>query len=154
MKNLAGLMKQASQMQAKMQEMQAKLESLELTGEAGGSRIQREDTVGVGGGQRGEPGRRRRQHRGGDGELGRQPDYAEPGSNPFLPVPANPIGRNRNAGRTPSTAGPTLRISLTLYAADGVGLAAPQVGILQRLVVIDLGTERPDGKRDYAKPIG
>jgi nucleoid-associated protein EbfC len=35
MKNLAGLMKQASQMQAKMQEMQAKLESLELTGEAG-----------------------------------------------------------------------------------------------------------------------
>ena len=35
MKNLAGLMKQASQMQAKMQEMQAKLESTEMTGEAG-----------------------------------------------------------------------------------------------------------------------
>jgi DNA-binding YbaB/EbfC family protein len=35
MKNLSGLMKQASQMQAKMQEMQAKLESLEMTGEAG-----------------------------------------------------------------------------------------------------------------------
>ncbi len=35
MKNLAGLMKQATQMQAKMQEMQAKLESTELTGEAG-----------------------------------------------------------------------------------------------------------------------
>ncbi|HVY15092.1 MAG TPA: YbaB/EbfC family nucleoid-associated protein [Rhodopila sp.] len=35
MKNLAGLMKQASQMQAKMQEMQAKLESAEMTGEAG-----------------------------------------------------------------------------------------------------------------------
>lgn len=38
----------------------------------------------------------------------------------------------------------------TLYRADGVGLAAPQVGIKQRLVVIDLGTEREDGKRDYS----
>ena len=27
----------------------------------------------------------------------------------------------------------------TMYAADGVGLAAPQVGILKRLVVIDIG---------------
>jgi DNA-binding YbaB/EbfC family protein len=35
MKNLAGLMKQASQMQSKMQEMQARLESMELTGESG-----------------------------------------------------------------------------------------------------------------------
>jgi DNA-binding YbaB/EbfC family protein len=35
MKNLAGLMKQAQQMQTKMAEMQTKLESLELTGEAG-----------------------------------------------------------------------------------------------------------------------
>lgn len=35
MKNLAGLMKQATQMQAKMQEMQATLESAEMTGEAG-----------------------------------------------------------------------------------------------------------------------
>jgi DNA-binding YbaB/EbfC family protein len=35
MKNLAGLMKQASQMQSKMEEMQAKLETAELTGEAG-----------------------------------------------------------------------------------------------------------------------
>ncbi len=35
MKNLAGLMKQASQMQSKMQEMQAKLETAEMTGEAG-----------------------------------------------------------------------------------------------------------------------
>ncbi len=38
----------------------------------------------------------------------------------------------------------------TLYRADGVGLAAPQVGIKQRLVVIDLGEERDDGKRDYS----
>ncbi|KOA20522.1 peptide deformylase [Clostridium homopropionicum DSM 5847] len=27
----------------------------------------------------------------------------------------------------------------TMYAADGVGLAAPQIGILKRLVVIDVG---------------
>lgn len=35
MKNLGGLMKQAAQMQTRMQEMQAKLESMELDGEAG-----------------------------------------------------------------------------------------------------------------------
>lgn len=35
MKNLGGLMKQAAQMQSRMQEMQAKLETLELDGEAG-----------------------------------------------------------------------------------------------------------------------
>ena len=39
MKNLAGLMKQASQMQAKMQEMQAKLETLELQGTAGAGMV-------------------------------------------------------------------------------------------------------------------
>ena len=35
MKNLAGLMKQAQQMQSKMQEMQDALQALEMTGEAG-----------------------------------------------------------------------------------------------------------------------
>jgi DNA-binding YbaB/EbfC family protein len=35
MKNLAGMMKQAQQMQSKMQEMQTKLEGMEITGEAG-----------------------------------------------------------------------------------------------------------------------
>ena len=35
MKNLAGLMKQAQQMQSKMAEMQTRLESLEIVGEAG-----------------------------------------------------------------------------------------------------------------------
>jgi hypothetical protein len=35
MKNLAGLMKQAQQMQSKMEEMQNKLQALEITGEAG-----------------------------------------------------------------------------------------------------------------------
>lgn len=39
----------------------------------------------------------------------------------------------------------------TLYAADGVGLAAPQVSVSQRLVVMDLGVEGKDGKRDYAQ---
>ena len=39
MKNLAGLMKQASQMQAKMQEMQERLEAMELEGEAGGGMV-------------------------------------------------------------------------------------------------------------------
>ncbi len=39
MKNLAGLMKQASQMQAKMAEMQAKLDATEVEGEAGAGMV-------------------------------------------------------------------------------------------------------------------
>ena len=39
MKNIAGLMKQASQMQAKMQEMQAKLEAMEVEGSAGAGMV-------------------------------------------------------------------------------------------------------------------
>ena len=39
MKNLAGLMKQASQMQAKMAEMQAKLEAMETEGSAGAGMV-------------------------------------------------------------------------------------------------------------------
>ena len=39
MKNLAGLMKQASQMQAKMQEMQARLEAMEIEGAAGAGMV-------------------------------------------------------------------------------------------------------------------
>jgi len=39
MKNLAGLMKQAQQMQSKMQEMQARLESTEVEGSAGAGMI-------------------------------------------------------------------------------------------------------------------
>ena len=35
MKNLAGMMKQAQQMQSKMAEMQAKLDAMEITGESG-----------------------------------------------------------------------------------------------------------------------
>ena len=37
----------------------------------------------------------------------------------------------------------------TMYAADGVGLAAPQVGVLRRLVVIDVG----DGLIELINPV-
>lgn len=40
MKNLAGLMKQASQMQAKMEEMQASLEKIEIEGSSGAGLVQ------------------------------------------------------------------------------------------------------------------
>jgi len=36
----------------------------------------------------------------------------------------------------------------TMYAADGVGLAAPQVGVLRRIVVIDVG----DGLLELINP--
>ncbi|MBV1833687.1 MULTISPECIES: YbaB/EbfC family nucleoid-associated protein [Novacetimonas] len=39
MKNLAGLMKQATQMQARMEEMQAKLESMTIEGSAGAGMV-------------------------------------------------------------------------------------------------------------------
>ncbi len=39
MKNLAGLMKQASQMQSKMAEIQAKLEAMEIEGESGAGMV-------------------------------------------------------------------------------------------------------------------
>ncbi len=39
MKNLAGLMKQAQQMQTKMQEMQARLETVEVEGSAGAGMV-------------------------------------------------------------------------------------------------------------------
>ncbi|MHA7628465.1 peptide deformylase [Corallococcus sp. M7] len=34
----------------------------------------------------------------------------------------------------------------TMYAAEGVGLAAPQVGILQRIIVLDTRPQQPDSK--------
>jgi DNA-binding YbaB/EbfC family protein len=39
MKNLAGLMKQAQQMQSKMEEMQSRLQTTEVTGEAGAGMV-------------------------------------------------------------------------------------------------------------------
>ncbi|MBL7543198.1 MAG: peptide deformylase [Bdellovibrionaceae bacterium] len=35
----------------------------------------------------------------------------------------------------------------TMYAAHGIGLAAPQVGVLQRVVVIDTRPKNEDGRR-------
>ncbi|MCP3101954.1 peptide deformylase [Myxococcus sp. K15C18031901] len=34
----------------------------------------------------------------------------------------------------------------TMYAADGVGLAAPQVGVLQRIIVLDTTPRQPESK--------
>ena len=34
----------------------------------------------------------------------------------------------------------------TMYSADGVGLAAPQVGILQRVIVLDTTPRQPESK--------
>ena len=39
MKNLAGLMKQAGQMQAKMEEMQARLQAMEIEGQSGAGMV-------------------------------------------------------------------------------------------------------------------
>ena len=39
MKNIAGLMKQASQMQAKMAEMQARVEAMEVDGQSGAGMV-------------------------------------------------------------------------------------------------------------------
>jgi hypothetical protein len=51
------------------------------------------------------------------GTIGGWPDYVPPGSNPRPALPSNPVGRRD--GLTPSTVGPTLRITLTLYSRDG-----------------------------------
>lgn len=40
----------------------------------------------------------------------------------------------------------------TMYEAQGVGLAAPQVGILKRIVVIDAGEEYQDGPLVLVNP--
>ncbi len=40
MKNIAGMMKQASQMQARMAEMQAKVEAMEVEGQSGAGMVQ------------------------------------------------------------------------------------------------------------------
>ena len=34
----------------------------------------------------------------------------------------------------------------TMYAADGVGLAAPQIGILKRVIVLDTAPRQPEAK--------
>ena len=34
----------------------------------------------------------------------------------------------------------------TMYAADGVGLAAPQIGVLHRVIVLDTSPRQPNAK--------
>ncbi len=41
----------------------------------------------------------------------------------------------------------------TMYAADGIGLAAPQVGVLKRMVVIDTGEEEGLGLIELINPV-
>jgi peptide deformylase len=53
-------------------------------------------------------------------------------------------------GATPATLAILEKMLATLYRADGVGLAAPQVNVSQRLFIMDIGDERADGKRDYS----
>ena len=53
-------------------------------------------------------------------------------------------------GATPKVLETLEKMLATVYRADGVGLAAPQVNVKQRLVVIDIGAEGKDGKRDYS----
>jgi len=53
-------------------------------------------------------------------------------------------------GATPETLAILEKMLATVYRADGVGLAAPQVNVSQRLFVMDIGELRADGKRDYS----
>lgn len=53
-------------------------------------------------------------------------------------------------GATPKVLETLEKMLATVYRADGVGLAAPQVNVSQRLVVIDIGAEGKEGKRDYS----
>ena len=50
--------------------------------------------------------------------LGGQPDYAPPGSNPRMDLPANRISRRDGLDGSSASPAPTLRITLTLYNRD------------------------------------
>lgn len=63
---------------------------------------------------------------------------------PMLTHIAEPV-----AGATSEVLATLEGMLATLYRAEGVGLAAPQVNVAQRLVVMDLGVKTPEGKRDY-----
>lgn len=41
----------------------------------------------------------------------------------------------------------------TLHTANGIGLAAPQVGVLRRLVVIDVGDDNTPEYRTFINPV-
>lgn len=57
--------------------------------------------------------------------------------NPVLKEHCQPV-----AAFGPELRGVLDKMLRTMYAGDGIGLAAPQVGILERLVVIDISPER------------
>ena len=60
---------------------------------------------------------------------------------PILKQKARPVARVDDSIRTL-----VQDMFETMYAADGVGLAAPQVGILQRIVVLDTRASQPESK--------
>ncbi|ADU51032.1 methionyl-tRNA formyltransferase [Thermaerobacter marianensis DSM 12885] len=70
----------------------------------------------------------------------REPRDAEPlpivkgADEPVLRTPAQPVAKvNREVRQLLD------RMAATMYAADGIGLAAPQVGVSKRIVVVDVG---------------
>jgi peptide deformylase len=60
---------------------------------------------------------------------------------PALKKKAAPVARVAEATRTLIK-----DMFETMYAADGVGLAAPQVGVHQRVIVLDTTPRQPDSK--------
>jgi peptide deformylase len=60
---------------------------------------------------------------------------------PVLKKKASAVGRVTDATRTLIK-----DLFETMYAADGVGLAAPQVGVLQRVIVLDTTPRQPESK--------
>jgi peptide deformylase len=71
------------------------------------------------------------------------PIYIHP--HPVLHRTADPVARVDAAALTLAE-----DMLATLAVADGVGLAAPQVGQSLQIIVLDLGEEQPDGTRNYA----
>jgi peptide deformylase len=60
---------------------------------------------------------------------------------PILKQPAAPVGEVDDTVRRLLD-----DMADTMYAADGVGLAAPQVGVSQQLIVIDTSARQPEQK--------
>jgi peptide deformylase len=60
---------------------------------------------------------------------------------PVLKQKAKPVARVDDTTRTL-----VKDMFETMYAADGVGLAAPQVGVLQRVIVLDTTPRQPEAK--------
>jgi peptide deformylase len=60
---------------------------------------------------------------------------------PILKQKAKPVARVDDSTRTLIK-----DMFETMYAADGVGLAAPQVGVLQRVIVLDARPRQPESQ--------